>query len=270
MKRAKIGIIGCGVIGSAVAKAIRKKFPKDAVVAYVCDCDRSKAVRLCRAVGGSARVSSLGDLIRRSDVVIEAASAAVSGEVVRKSLKHGKKVLVMSVGGLLAVKNLFTLAKQSRGRVWIPSGAISGVDGLNAAAQAGVQRVRLRTRKPPAGLRGAPYFKTRKFPVLRGNEERCVFRGNALRAAKAFPQNINVASVLSLAGIGPKKTRVEIWTSRKYSANQHEVTVEGDFGSLKTVTTNIPSPENPKTSYLAVLSLITVLKKIFSPIEIGN
>jgi aspartate dehydrogenase len=270
MKRAKVGIIGCGTIGSAVAKAVAKRFSRYAVVAYICDRNKEKAIGLRNVLGRSVKITSVVHLIRMSDVVIEAASPVVAADVVPQSLKLGKKVVVMSVGGLLGVRNLFDRVRKSRGRVWVPSGAITGVDGLMAASQAKVRSVRLVTRKPPKGLCDAPYFEKRRFPVLHGKEERCVFKGSALQAARAFPQNINVAAVLSLAGLGPQRTQVEIWTSHAYRFNQHEVSVEGDFGSMKTVTTNIPSPENPKTSYLAILSLIALLKEIFSSIEIGS
>jgi aspartate dehydrogenase len=270
MNRIKVGIIGCGVIGSAVAQAVEERFPHEVRVAYLCDHNRDKALWLKSVLNRKVKILSSSQLIRRSDVVVEAASASISAGVVEQALKQGKKVLVMSVGGLLRMKNLSQLVKRSRGRVWIPSGAVTGVDGLIAASQARIRKVHLVTRKPPESLREAPYFMKRRFPVLKGKQEKRIFRGTAIAAAKAFPQNINVAAVLSMAGIGPKRTMVEIWTSNQYHFNQHEVTVEGDFGTMKTVTTNIPSPKNPKTSYLAVLSAIASLKEIFSSVEVGT
>ncbi len=268
--KVKVGIIGCGAIGSAVAQAITRRFPREVRVTYLCDHNKDKALWLKGVLGRHVKVMSASQLIRRSDVIVEAASASISAGIVQQALRHGKKVLIMSVGGLLQIRNLSRLVKRSKGRVWIPSGAVTGVDGLIAARQAGIKRVHLVTRKHPDSLREAPYFMNRRFPVLKGAEERRIFKGTANQGAKAFPQNINVAAVLSLAGIGPQKTTVEIWTSRRYRHNQHEVSVEGDFGKMHTVTTNIPSPQNPKTSYLAVLSAIASLKEIFSSVEIGT
>ncbi|MFA7000683.1 MAG: aspartate dehydrogenase domain-containing protein [Candidatus Omnitrophota bacterium] len=270
MKTIKVGIIGCGVIGSAVAQAVGERFPRSIRVTYLCDHNKERALWLRSVLGRNVKILTAVQLIRLSDVVVEAASGSISASVARQALQLGKRILIMSVVGLLEIKNWSELIKKSRGRVWIPSGAITGVDGLIAASQARVRKVQLVTRKPPQGLQGAPYFLKHRFPVLKGVEEKRVFRGTALAAAKAFPQNINVAAVLSLAGIGPKKTMVEIWTSRAYRSNRHEVSVEGDFGKMQTVTTNIPSPKNPKTSYLAVLSAIASLKEMVSSLQSGT
>ncbi|MBN1687557.1 MAG: DUF108 domain-containing protein [Candidatus Omnitrophica bacterium] len=270
MHKLKVGIIGCGTIGGALGKWIKAKFKKMAVVAYLCDHHEEKAYSLKKKLGRTIRVVSLRELIRKADLIIEAASASVSREVVEFGLKHHKMLLIMSVGGLLDSDRWFKLACESRGRVWIPSGAIAGVDGISAARNTKIRRVKLITKKPPLGLMGAPYFQKKCFPRLHGKREVCVFRGSALDAVKAFPQNVNVAAILSLAGIGPRRTEVEIWTSLRYRVNEHEIYVEGDSGKIRTVTSNAPSPENAKTSYLAILSAVAVLKKIFSSIEIGT
>ncbi|NQV03924.1 MAG: DUF108 domain-containing protein, partial [Candidatus Omnitrophica bacterium] len=73
---------------------------------------------------------------------------------------------------------------------------------------------------------------------------------------------INVAATLSLSGIGPRRTRVRIITSPKYTRNTHEVEVEGEFGRFFTRTENIPSEKNPKTSQLAIFSALAKLKEI--------
>lgn len=270
IKKPKVGIVGCGAIGKAIAHWVEKKFHRHATLRYLCDHQPEKARCLERELRSSVKILPLGQLIQKSDLIIEVASAAISNEIVELGLKHHKLMLIMSVGGLLVSDRWFRLARKSRGRVWIPSGAIAGVDGLAAARNSKIRRIRLITRKPPQGLQGAPYFKKKPFPVLRGKKEACVFRGSARRAVRCFPRNINVAAILSLAGIGARKTQVEIWTSRRYQFNEHEILVEGDFGRIRTVTSNVPSPENPKTSHLAILSAVAVLKKIFSSIEIGT
>ena len=119
-------------------------------------------------------------------------------------------------------------------------------------------------------MREADYFKNKKFPVLRGQEEKRIFQGSARKATQVFPQNINVAAVLSLAGIGADKTCVEIWTSNAYRRNQHEVVIKGASGEIKAQTSNLPSKTNPKTSALAIYSAIAALRKIFSPVQIGT
>lgn len=272
MHKLKAGIIGCGSIGTHLAKVLSREFRREAELAYLCDRRREKAELLKRRIHSPVKIVSLEELIRKSDLIIEAASTQISGEVATQALKLGKQVLIMSVGGLLDSQVTVTRKGDSHlgGRLWIPSGALAGIDALLAARQGKIKTVKLVTRKPPEALRWARYFHTRKFPRLAGKKEKCIFKGNALQAVAAFPENINVAAVLSLAGIGPRKTKVEIWTSRAYRSNQHEVTVEGKFGEIRTVTKNVPFPENPKTSYLAALSAAAVLRKIFSSTRVGT
>ena len=212
----------------------------------------------------------LAQLGRLSDLIIEAASPKVAAQVIRLACKWNKKVLIMSVGGLLHPQ-IAELLKKNLARIFCPSGAITGVDGVLAASCGKIRKVRLTTRKPPEALMGASYFLQKRFPVLKtDSEERRVFFGTAVEATKHFPQNINVAAVLSLAGIGPERTQVEIWTSRSYKGNRHEVLVEGDFGTFTTVTQNKPAPGNPKTSYLAILAAIATLKKAFASVRVGT
>ncbi len=268
MKRLKVGIIGCGTIGTAVAGQIVRKFRTRVQIAGLCDRDTQKAARLARSLRLNVPVLGWREIVRRSDLIVEAASASVSAVIAEEGLRQGKQVMVMSVGGLLRA-DLAKLQKYT-GKLWVPSGAVAGIDAVQAAAQAGLKSVTLRTRKPPAGLKDAPYFQRRRFPVLRGKKEVCVFRGTAREAVRFFPQNINVAAVLSLAGIGAARTRVEIWTSRAYKSNRHEIIAEGRAGRVETVTDNVPAPANPKTSALAYYSALAVLEKILSTVRIGT
>lgn len=270
MKKLKVGLIGCGTIGSSLAKTLVRGYSRWVEVSYLCDHTVSKALALQQVLKTHAQVVPSSELIEKSDFIIEAASAAISGRVAEKALLLGKQVLVMSVGGLIGSKVFQKRFEIRGGRLWIPSGAIAGVDALLAAKRDEIRSVRLVTRKPPEGLGTAPYFKKRPFPVLKGDQEVCVFRGNVAQAVRGFPQNINVSAVLSLAGLGAQKTQVEIWTSRRYTSNQHEVTIEGGFGSVRTTTCNVPAPDNPKTSRMAILSAEALILKIFSLIRIGT
>lgn len=266
MKKIKVGIIGCGTIGAALARAVEKKFPDQARVAALCDKHPAKAARLRAGLASKPKICTAAELVRNSEFVIEAASRDIVGEVARLVERFGREALVMSVGGLLEMP----LEKFKRGRIWIPSGAVAGIDGVLAAAEAGITKALLITRKPPEGLLSAPYFKDHAFPKLSGTREVKVFKGNARQAVKAFPQNVNVAAVLSLAGAGALKTRVEIWTSKAYRRNIHEIILESGAGNLRAVIANVPSPENPKTSALAVHAAVAVLRKIFSRVRVGT
>ena len=267
----KIGIVGCGTIGSELARRVVSDFSDASELVAVCDMNEAAASGLVAGLDCGAVVCSLDDLVEKSDLVIEAASGKVSADVAVKSLTSGRDVLIMSVGGLLECWNeIMETSGKSSGRLTVPSGALSGLDAVKAAAAAGIDSARLTTRKPPRGLTGAPFIVENNIDLDAIEEEQVIFEGTTLDAVKGFPKNINVAAALSLAGIGPEKTMVRIMTSPKYTTNSHEIEVTGEFGRLISRTENVPSPTNPKTSYLAVLSPIATLKTILYPVRIGS
>jgi len=178
--------------------------------------------------------------------------------------------MIMSVGGLIESEGLLEEARKKNIRVYFPSGAICGIDGLKAARLSRIDAVTLTTRKPPGGLEGAPYLKEKNIDIHSIKTEEVLFSGNPLEAVKGFPKNVNVASILSLAGIGAKKTKVRIVTSPEYTKNVHEIEITGDFGRITTKTENVPSDKNPKTSKLAILSAIATLKSIAESVRMGT
>lgn len=268
MKKKIVGIVGCGTIGLALAEVLFKQLQDVVSEVYVCDHHPEKAVILARKFK-KAKIVDLPALVKKCDIILETGSVKAAHEVLSCPLRANQDVLIMSVGGLLKTPDPLTLLHEKKAHFWIPSGAIAGLDALWSSKQAGLQSVRLITRKPPKGLDQAEYFQMHPFPKLNDTNEVCVFRGNASQAVKNFPQNINVAAVLSIAGLGAGKTMVEIWTSNKYKSNQHEVRVTSKAGEIVSITKNVPSRQNPKTSALAVYSAIASLKNIFSRIRIG-
>lgn len=258
----KIGIVGCGVIGTGIAEFINKKLRSKARVVALCDIDASKAKGLARKIRPVPSVTGLDSLIKKSDLVVESAGVKISGTVAEKAILHKKDCLIMSTGGLLKRQGLFKKAISKGVSIYIPSGAISGVDGLISAGAGKITNVRLTTRKPIKGLMGAPYLKAKGIDIKKIKKETVIYQGNASKAVKYFPKNINVAATVSLSGIGPDRTQVRIITSPKYKRNIHELEVEGDFGRLFTRTENLPSARNPKTSQLAVFSALAKLKEV--------
>ncbi|NOX97786.1 MAG: aspartate dehydrogenase [Nitrospirae bacterium] len=265
----KVGIIGCGAIGSELGKAIGSRIPGADLVA-VADVDEEKARKLSKNVFPVPRVLSPEELIDEVALVIECASSSAVAAIAEKTLSQGKDIMVMSVGGLLGKMHLFRLAQEKGARIYLPSGALAGLDGVKAAAAGRIDSVILTTRKPPAGLKGAPHLEKAGIDLDALTEEETVFEGTAEEAVEGFPRNINVAATLSLAGIGPAKTRVKIVADPKTSHNVHEIKIEGEFGRLISRTENLPSPSNPKTSFLAILSAIATLEAIVSPVRIGT
>jgi len=272
MKNAKlkVGIIGCGTIGGAIAKACQGTLAGNIELIGICDIDKEKASLLAKTLKGKVSVLGMSELIKKSGLVVEAASASVSAKVLSSCIAAKKNCLIMSVGGIIGKEKLLTGAAAVGVQVYIPSGAISGIDGLKSAMAGGVTSVTLTTRKPPKGLAGAPYLKENNIDLSKISGETVVFEGSAEDAVKGFPQNVNVSAVLSLAGIGAKKTRVRIVTSPDYIGNVHEIEVTGASGRITTRTENVPSATNPKTSALAILSAIATLKSAASSVRIGT
>ena len=270
MKPLSVGIIGLGAIGSRLVEILAREFSKEARVDFLCDLKPERIKILQKKWAPRARALPWSELIARVDLVIETASQEIAMSVAEKALKLNKQVLILSVGGLLVSNGLKRTLGKTHGRLWIPSGALAGVDGLLAANQGRIRRVTLTTRKPLTGLEGAPYLQKRKIQLAALKEPTLIFEGDASEAIAAFPKNVNVAATLALAGIGPEKTRVRIFTSPTYQTNQHEVEIEGDFGRIRTEVENFPTPDNPRTSELAILSAAATLRKIFGHVHIGT
>lgn len=267
----KTGLVGCGAMGSFLALALHREFRKEAVLTGVCDHHEENRKKLLHSLKSRCPGLTLEQVLRSSELILEAASQDAACELLTHPLAKGKTFLIMSVGGILkALKKKPRLLRDFQGRILVPSGALAGVDGLLAAREAGLVSVTLKTRKPPAALKSAPYFNSKKFPALTGSKEVCLFRGSAAEAVSAFPQNINVAAVLSLSGLGAVKTEVEIWTSKIFTGNQHEVLIRHKSGRIRVVADNEPSRDNPKTSALAIYAALACLRKWFDSLKMGT
>jgi len=270
MKKLRVGIIGCGTIGSEVAKACVDRLRDKVELVGLCDTDSQKAESLQKALKSATPILPLDGLLEKAELAIEAASAKISADVLEKAIKAKRDVFIMSVGGLLGKEDLLKRARAAGTKVYLPSGALCGIDGLKSASIGRIDSVTLTTRKPPKGLEGAPYLKEKGIDVMAVKTETIIFEGDGLEAIKGFPANVNVCAVLSLAGIGGNKTRVRIVTSPEYTKNIHEVEIVGEFGRISTKTENVPSKTNPKTSQLAVFSAIATLEAIADTVRIGT
>lgn len=271
--KVKIGIVGCGAIGTSLAKMIVKEFYAQAKVVALYDTNASKAKKLSCIISKNTSLAknSLKKLIEFSQLVIESASSKNSYEIAKQVISEGRDIMVMSVGGILGhYANLSRMARKQEVSVYIPSGAISGVDALKAAKLGKIKRVTLTTTKNPLSFQGVSYVEKKGINLNNIKRDQVLFSGSAREAVRNFPQNINVAAVLSLAGIGEKRTRIKIIASPKAKKNIHEICIESEAGKIYTRTQNLLHPENPKTSFLAVLSAAATLKQILSPVKIGT
>ncbi|MDP3732066.1 MAG: aspartate dehydrogenase [Candidatus Omnitrophota bacterium] len=271
VKLLRIGIVGCGAIGSSLAKAIVSDCSEKAQLVSLYDIDIEKAYNLSIKFNKKLAAFNLEDLINKSDLVIEATKADTAFDIVKKVLSSSKDIMIMSVGGIIQhYQELRVLTEEKKAHIFIPSGAICGIDGIKAASLGKINKVILTTRKPPSAFLGAPYVLKKKIRLDNIDKDTVLFEGTALQAIKAFPQNINVAAILSMAGIGPEATIVRVVASPAISRNIHEIEIESEAGKIITHTENVIHPDNPKTSYLAVLSAIATLKQILEPIKIGT
>jgi aspartate dehydrogenase len=253
-----LGIIGCGAIGSDVAKAADKMAEISKI--FLFDINLNSTKRLSKIIKKS-KISNINEILNNTDIVFEGASQKAVHDYAERILESGKDLILMSIGGLIenSFRNkLIEIAKRSKCKIYIPSGAIFGIDGIASASIAGLDEVTLVTTKPPSSF-------GKKF-----EKRQVLYEGNARDAIKKYPRNINVAASVSLAGIGIDNTMVEIVADPVATRIHHKILAHGKFGRLRAEVENMPNPNNPKSSYLASLSAISTLKKIVSPIQVGS
>src|SRR6185312_10621057 len=211
------------------------------------------------------RMVTLEDLAE-ADIVVEAAPAAVFETIASAAIEAGRIFIPASVGALLPRMHLVRLAKKTGARIIVPTGALLGLDAVRAAAEGRIESITLETRKPPAGLIGAPYLEKHGIDMMDVTMPIRVFTGNARDAALGFPANVNVAAALALAGIGPVRTKVEIWADPGLSRNVHIIHVEAEAARFTMRIENVPSDENPRTGRITPLSVLACLRGLVSPL----
>jgi aspartate dehydrogenase len=175
----------------------------------------------------------------------------------------------LSVAQLLQHDDLVERAKQTGARIVVPTGALLGLDAVRAAAEGTIHSVTMVTRKPPAGLEGAPYLVERGISVAGLKEAKKVFDGTAREGARGFPANVNVAAALSLAGVGPDRTRLEIWADPGVTRNTHTINVDADTMRCTMTIENVPS-ENPRTGRNVAPSAVAALRGLVSTLKVGS
>lgn len=269
MQNIKVGVIGCGTIGKFICKSIIENIPELNLLG-IFDQNKEKALELSKELPELVKIFPAEELIKAVDLVVECASQEAVKRYVKEALFLGKDVLIMSVGALVDNLEIIAIAKEKGAKIYIPSGAIAGIDGLKSALNTEIKKVEINTTKSPKGLEGAPYIIKNNIKLESIVKKTKIFEGTALEAISAFPKNINVSAVLSLAGIGFKDTKVVIFADPEIKINIHEIFIEGNFGKITIKCENLPFPFNPKTSFLSALSAVSTLKQIVSPIKIGT
>jgi len=266
----KICIIGCGAIGTTIARAVEDM--PHIETTFLTDRSQECATRLQEKTKKVVYVPDIVPVLNEIGLVVEAASQEAARYYVPLALSAGIDVLIMSVGVLgdeQFQSDAFRLAKRKGARIFLPSGAIGGIDALCAASLEDIEEVTLTTTKPPSAFEGNQWLESNGIRPEEIRVRTELFDGPARDAIRHFPQNVNVAATISLAGIGFDKTRIRVVCDPQVGTNEHHIRAKGKFGELDVVTRNVPSPRNPKTSYLAALSAISSIKKITGHSWIG-
>ncbi|MBA2858355.1 aspartate dehydrogenase [Methanococcus maripaludis] len=265
----KIGLVGCGAIASLITKALMSDRLNKAEVLAFYDGNLEKAEKLAMETGADF-CKSLDELVSKDlDLIVECASVNAVEDTVIKSLNNDKDVIIMSVGAF-ADKDLFVklykLAEKLGKKIYIPSGAVAGIDAVKSGSLGKISEVSLTTTKPVHGLKSA--LEEQGLNTDEIKEPKIVFEGTVFDAISKFPQNINVSVVLSLASRYPAK--VKIIADPNAVVNRHEILVKGSIGTIKTCVENNPCRDNPKTSALAAYSVIRLIKDLSEPVRIGT
>ena len=264
----RVAVAGLGTIGRSLVSRLAAGVPGVELVAVAAR-DRAKAEATLREIGVDVPVTAVDELEPLADLVIECAPGHLLPRIAEPMLRAGKEVVVLSAGALLEHPHLLDLAASHGGTISVPTGALLGLDAVGAAAEGEISSLRLTTRKPPAGLVGAPGIEASGLDLATLTEPVRVFAGTAREAARDFPANLNVAAALSLAGPGPDHTEVEIWADPAVTRNTHTIVMESDVADLTMTIENVPS-ENPRTGRITALSVISMLRKREAHLRVGS
>jgi aspartate dehydrogenase len=266
-----VGLIGCGTIGSELALVIDSGKIKKAALVSLYD-EVEKVVVELKSKLQNKNIETFSNFshfitspaFANADIIIEAASQDAVKKFAKTMIQSGKDLIVMSVGALAEpdlLEELLDVASKKEVHIYVPSGAVAGIDAIRSVKHL-LNSVTITTTKNPKALAGAPFFEKTRIKPETITQKKLIYEGTAKDAVKKFPANVNVAAVISLAGVGMDATKVKIIADPAASLNQHEITATGKFGEINIVVRNTPSPSNPKTSYLAVLSAIECIRSI--------
>ena len=277
----KVGIIGFGTIGYQIARSVESGYLSLARLSFIVDLS-SERLEVAKKLFTNEKPTMFSDpgllfdseSYKSTQIIVESASGAAVRQYAKQILSDGKYLIIFSVGELVddtLLKELESEAARHTGVIHIPTGAIAGIDAIRSARN-NLHEITITTTKNPKSLAGAPYFDIFEDIHLQELRHRTVlYDGDVRKAVRLFPSNVNVFAALALATGNIAKIKVKIVADPNIKVNRHEIDVRGDFGVLQIVASNIPHPENPRTSTLAVLSAIeTVRSACNETVKIGS
>lgn len=265
----KVGIAGLGAVGLPVARYLDgTDLPLE--LAAVSASSRESAEAKIKGLKHKPVICPVEEIGEHCDIVLECLPPAHFRPMAEAVLRAGKTLMVLSATQLLLHWDLVDIAKQSGGRIIIPTGALLGLDTVRAAACGNLQSVKMVTRKPPRGLAKAPFVKEQGIDLSDLKEPLRLYQGHVRDAAQKFPANVNVSVALALAGLGPDATDYEVWADPAVTRNIHSIEVVSDSVLLSMTIENFPTEENPATGKVTPLSAIAALKGLVETLKVGT
>lgn len=265
----KIGIIGFGSIGFDVAKKLDNQSKIFNLIGVYTRTKKKISIK-GKFLKTPPKFYELDHLCKICDIVIDCAPKDAFKKIIQNCFKYKTKLITVSGAAILENIKLVKKAKEFSTQIFLASGAILGLDGLNAVSEGKVYSVSMITRKPPNALINAKFVLENKINLKDLKKPKLIFSDSAFEGAKAFPANVNVAAAVGLAGIGARKTKLEIWADPNIYKNTHTLIVKSDSSNFRIELENLQSKENPGTGKITALSIIACLKGIKSSLKIGT
>jgi aspartate dehydrogenase len=270
----RIALLGGGTIARVVLEHLRSgDLPGIEVVALSGRSAASRGAALAQAHAIPFVVGREALLAARPQAVVEAASHEAVRQHLVPLLEAGVSVVVLSAGALADDRLREAAERAARdggAMLCVPSGGIGGLDALKSACVAGVHAVSIRVAKPPGAWKNIPYVDATGVDLDRLVRAHTLYEGPAREGVPHFPQNVNIAAVLALAGIGFDRTRLEVVADPALTHNTHTIRVSGKTGTFTVMLENVPSPDNPKTAWLACCSALAALRSLGSSVRYGT
>ncbi len=270
MTLTKVGIAGTGAVGRHVALRLCRDEVPGYVLGGFAARNETRAAVFLEGLRKPVPHLTFAELSIVCDVVVECLPPDLFEDIARPVLAAGRSLVALSASQLIGRDDLIDLARETGARILVPSGAILGLDALKAAAEGTLHSVTIETRKPVASLAKAPYLAKAGIDPAAITEPTCILAGTVTEVAREFPANVNVAAAISLAGIGPDQTRMEVWADPGITRNTHTVRVESDSSDFTVSIQNRPSPDNPATGIITAQSVIALLRDIHSNLRLGT
>jgi aspartate dehydrogenase len=268
-KTLRVGLAGLGGVGLEVARRLIDGAVPGLTLAAVSVRDADKARRTLPQIGDMIALRTYDALADDCDIVVECLPPEHFRRIALSAIDKGRLFMPLSVAQLLDNWDLVARAKEKGARILVPTGALIGLDAVRAAAEGKINSVTMITRKPPAGLDGAPHLVKNNISVKNLDRPLKVFDGTARDGARGFPANVNVAAALSLAGIGPDQTRLEIWADPTIDRNTHRIEVDAEVARFSMTIAGIPSA-NPRTGRIVALSTLAALRGLVAELKVGT